>query len=705
MKSIYSFPYEHRDISWLDFNYRVLQEVKDPSVPLFERIKFLAIYSSNLGEFFKVRVANHRNLLRVGKKTRKSLDYDPEEVMTEILEIVNKRHVEFLDILNNQILPELRQHNIYLILPEEMTDLQKQFADEYFRDKLQPFVQPVLLIKDKIRPFLNDAQLYLVLSLKDKSADNPKTEYAIVKVPSDHLPRFIELPSEEGRNDIIFLDDLVRHCSVYLFPGYQITGSYTIKITRDAELYIDDEYSGDLVMKIKTSIQKRNVGVTSRMVYDHNMPGKMLRFLMEMFQLGKLDLVVEGRYHNNFDLFSFPTFGKQSLMNSPLPPLPYLPLESAESFFDEMKRKDHLIMVPFHSYESVIRFFEKAAEDPSVTHIKIIQYRVAKQSRIMQALMRAAALGKNVSAFIELKARFDEQANLNWGEKLEKAGVHVHYSFPGLKVHSKLAIIRRVEDGKAQYYCYMATGNFHEGTAKLYSDYGLFTCDQRITSEAIPVFNFLENIQLPDTRFKHLLVGQFNLKPKLLELIEDEINFAKAGKKAEIFLKCNSLQDPDMIEKLYEASNAGVKIRLIIRGLCSLVPGVKNFSENIKVISIIDRFLEHARVFKFRHGGKDLIYLSSADWMVRNLSHRIETAFPIFDENIKDEINQVMEIQWMDNVKARLIHPKHNNEYAKNVSELPNRSQIETYFFYKRQNEHFLMEQAQEQKETIESNL
>ncbi|MEO1626763.1 MAG: polyphosphate kinase 1, partial [Bacteroidota bacterium] len=526
--------------------------------------------------------------------------------------------------------------------------------------------------------------LYLSLWLVDKNSDKQENVYAIVKIPSDHLPRFIQLPSHHNRYDVIMLDDIVRHSARWLFPGYDILDSFSIKLTRDAELYIEDEFSGDLIQKIKTSLNKRNVGPAARMVYDREMPKHFLDFLMESFGLEEYDLLEEGRYHNNFDFFDFPSFGLPHLTNQPLPPLSYGILENARNIFYRISQRDHLLHFPYHSYESVILFFEMAAKDPKVTHIKIVQYRVARKSRIMTALMDAVKAGKQVTVFIEVKARFDEEANLIWGEKLEKAGVNVHYSFPGLKVHSKLALITREENKKRRFYSYLSTGNFHEVTAKIYSDWGMFTADERITREVARVFAFLETVKAPRYPFKHLLVGQFNLREKLVELIDQEIKHAQEGKEGYIFLKMNSLQDQQMIQKLYEASQAGVQIQMVIRGICSLIPGVPGVSENIEAISIVDRFLEHARVFIFKNNGDEKMYLSSADWMVRNLSHRVETVFPIYDKRIFNEIKEYMRIQWADNVKARVLDRKQSNEFRRTSSDLAVRSQLDTYYYIKR---------------------
>lgn len=681
------FPYIHRDISWLSFNYRVLQEAKDPAVPLLERLKFLAIYSSNLDEFFRIRVANIRNLKKVGKKTKAELDFVPRDMLKEIHRIVNRQQEEFSEIFEKQIVPELRKHNVFILRRMDLNEEQRHFVEGYFNNNLLPFVMPVLLVKSRIRPFLANAHLYLAVNLRQRKKPLVDNEYALVKIPSDQLPRFIPLPSTDGRHNLILLDDIVRHSVSLLFPGYDIQDTYSIKLTRDAELYIDDEYSGDLVQKIKSSLQKRQVGPASRFVYDREMPGHMLEYLKETFELGKNDMLPEGRYHNNFDFFKFPDFGMHHLKNKPLPPLPHPILHETPEPFDIIRRKDQMLHVPYQSYQSVVNFFERAARDPQVTHIKVILYRVGKRSRILEALMEAVRHGKQVSAFVEIKARFDEAANLEWGEKLDKAGIRVHYSFPGVKVHSKLALIRRVEDGKPRLYTYLSTGNFHEETAQVYSDFSLFTADPRLTGEVSNVFSFLENIKPPRQEFEHLLVGKFNLRPALDDLIDYEIEAARQKKPAHIVIKVNSLEDKEIIRKLYAASQAGVKIQLIIRGICCLVPGIKGLSENIEIISIVDRFLEHARVFMFHHGGAEKMYLSSADLMQRNLSFRIETTFPVYDPDLKKEIKTLIDLQINDNVKARIIDQHDRNEYRRSASDIPVRTQLETYFYFKRKSE------------------
>ncbi|MCF8237118.1 MAG: polyphosphate kinase 1 [Saprospiraceae bacterium] len=679
--------YLHRDISWLSFNARVLQEAENKLNPLFERFKFMAIYSNNLDEFFRVRVANHRNLVRVGKKTKAKLDFDPKELIKQIKDIVNQQQEKFTRIFNEELLPELQDHRVHMIRHTQLDDDQKAFIDQFFNNHMLPFVQPVLLVKDKIRPFLNNAALYLIVVLRDKSRSAQHRDYAIIKIPSDHISRFIVLPESAGQRYVMMLDELVRHSIPWLFPGYDIIDSFSIKLTRDAELYIDDEFSGDLIEKIRKSLTNRNIGPASRLVYDRNMDADTLLFLKEMFDLDQIDLFPEGRYHNNMDFFNFPDFGMTHLKLADLPPLSFEPLEGARDFFARIRWRDYLINQPYHSYESVIQFFERAATDVDVTHIKLVQYRVGSQSRIMSALKQAVQNGKQVSIFIEVKARFDEEANLKWGEELENNGVTVHYSFPGLKVHAKLAMVRRLEKDGPMLYTYLSTGNFHEGTARVYSDVGLFTADERITGEVAQVFSFLETVKLPDKPFEHLLVGQFNLVDTLTELIHQEIRNAQQGLDAEICLKLNSLQDPNLINELYEASSAGVKIRIIVRGICSLVPGLAGVSENIEVISIVDRFLEHARIFYFHHLGEHKIYISSADWMVRNLYYRIETACPIYHPAIREVLLDLFEIQWNDYLKARIIDESQSNAFRVPDKAIALRSQHETYYYFKRRQE------------------
>jgi polyphosphate kinase len=678
---------QQRDISWLSFNERVLQEAKDKSNPLLERIKFIAIYSSNLEEFFRVRVAQHQNFIRLGKKTQKDLEYNPKSTLDHIFELVNNQQKDLSALFETQIISNLKKNNINVLRRLELSEEQFEFIENYFQQNMLPYVQPVLLVKNKIRPFMANGEIYLAVRLRSK-VGNFKTveEYGLLNIPSDHLPRFIILPSvDPEKHDIIMLDDIVRHHVSWLFHGYEIVESFSIKLSRDADLYIDDEYKGDLVEKIKQSLNKRNVGYASRFVYDRKMPLRMLQFLVEMFQIDKTGMLPEGRYLNKADFFKFPDFGKNNLKFPPQPPLHYNDLENREkSIFETIKEKDHFLYYPYHSYKSVVRFFEQAAQDEQVTHIKVVQYRVAKKSKVIKSLIDAVNNGKKVSVFVEVKARFDEEANLQWGEILEQSGVEVHYSMPGIKVHSKMALIRRTEGEKSVDYTYLSTGNFNEDTAKVYTDYGLFTADSRLTSEISKVFTFLETGKKKHIDFEHILVGKFNLRNDLIKFIDKEISNAKAGHEAKIQLKMNSLQDHEMIEKLYQASRAGVKIQIIVRGLCCLTPQKRKISENIEVISIVDRYLEHARLFIFHNGGKPKYYISSADWMLRNLSYRVETTIPIYDHDIQQKLQIFYDIQWQDNTKARILDKDMLNEMRKTEQTEPINAQILAYEMVKK---------------------
>jgi len=679
------YKFKNREISWLAFNYRVLQEAKDPRVPLYERIKFLAIYSSNLDEFFRVRVAGLRSLLKISKKTQKALDYDPAIILKKVLKIVNDHQNEFSEIFNNKIIHELRENNICLIDEKQTTDYQKEFIKSFFEESVIPQVQPILLVKKKIIPFLRNRRPYLAVKLKPKGSKNTgrvQYKYAIVEIPSNHLPRFISLPSKDKRKYYIFLDDIIRLHLDKIFLGYDIVSSYSIKLTRDAELYIEDEFSGNLLEKIRKSLTKRSIGSPSRFLYDENMPKSFLKMLKETFQIPNTDLAPGAKYHNFHDFFSFPNPNRDDLLNEPLTPLRYKSLDKFNNLFEAINKQDFILNFPYQTFDYVLDFFRIAATDPNVTSIYLTQYRVAKHSQIIAYLIRAVNNKKKVVVFVELKARFDEESNILWAEEMKQQGINVLYSFPGLKVHSKLALVIRKEGKQEKSYCYLGTGNFNEKTAQLYSDFGLFTSDTRLTREVKMVFDFLEG-KIQNPKFKHLLVAQFNMRKTFVKLIDNEIEAAKNGKKAKIILKLNSLEDRKMISKLYEASNAGVKIDLIIRGICCLVPNIKGQSENINAISIVDRFLEHSRAMYFYNGRFPKVFIGSADWMKRNLSRRIEVITPVYNEKVKQEILDIINIQLKDNVKARIIDRYDKNHYKKNKNPKPLQSQLATYNYLK----------------------
>ena len=676
-----------RELSWLSFNYRVLQEAKDKSVPLLERIKFLAIYSSNLDEFFRVRVASLRGLSSLKTKTQKILKFDPQKLLTSIKQNVSKQQEEFGKIYREEIIPELNKENIFIIDDKNITDEQNEFVKNYFNDQVIPFAQPTLLDKNKISTFLHNRSIYLAIRLKSKTRKSKNTKssstrfkYAIVEIASDRLGRFVTLPSLNGKNYLMFLDDVIRLNLPDLLPGYSIESCYSIKLTRDAELYIDDEFSGDLLSKIKKGLSKRKTGVPCRFLYDKAMPNNFLKFLRTSLKLNKNDLIPGGRYHNFNDFFSLPKLNKSHLEYEAMPPLTCKDLDGTISIFEVINRKDILLNFPYQSYGYVINLLDEAANDVNVKSIKITLYRVANESLIVRSLCKAVENGKKVTAFVEFKARFDEEANFACADILQKAGVKVYSSFPGLKVHCKLCLIERTENEKSKYYTYLATGNFNEKTARLYCDSALLTSNPDFGKEAQKVFNILQRKSEKES-FNHLLVAPFNLRKEFTKLIDQEIKNAKEGKQAEITLKLNSLEDRKMIKKLYEASNAGVKIKIIVRGICCLVPGIKNQSENIKVISIVDRFLEHSRVYIFHNNGDRKYFLASADWMRRNLSRRIEIGFPIYDKQIQSTLQKMIDIQWNDNVKARVIDCEQINNYKEDEKEEKIRSQYDIYKF------------------------
>lgn len=660
----------HRDISWLSFNERVLQEAKDKRNPLLERMKFLGIYSKNLGEFFHVRMAYHLNLIRINKSTRKRLDYSPKRLIKQIIRIANLQQIEFTRIINEEIKPELADNNIRIKRLETISDSQLAYIHEYFNDIIRLHVEPLLMRGKSVNPFLKDGSLYLGILLQDKNNKAIQSEYGLVRIPSDILPRFVELPVEDGGHDIIMLDDILRHGLPQLFSGFNILGSYSFKMTRDSELYIEGNYSGSLKEAIKKSLNKRKIGRPARFVYDRDMPVPLLSFLTDSFELNKYDKIKEGRYQNYHDLLKFPDFGRVDLQNIRMESLGYTAIENVKNPFESIRCTDHFIHPPYHTFESAIRFFEFAATDIAVKEIHITQYRIGDNSRILNALIYAAQKGKAVTVFLEVQARFDEEANLAWGEKLEQAGVNVMYSIPGIKVHCKIGLIKRIENRKSKDYALLSTGNFHESNSKIYSDMCVFTSNSEICREVREIFNYLElkTSQLP--MFNHLLVGKSNLREGLELLIDTEIENAKNGKKAYIILKLNSLEDTGMLEKLYEASKANVKIDLIVRGICCLIPGIPGLSENIRVISILDRYLEHARVYYFYANGEEKLFLSSADWMTRNLSRRIEAAFPIFSTSIKQQILNILTLQLSDNVKARIVDKDSSNTYFRNLKPL-----------------------------------
>ncbi len=675
--------YHDRDTSWLSFNARVLQEAKDTKVPLYERIKFLAIFYSNLDEFYRIRVAEWRRLSNLPVPMKRELKENPDEILKQIESIVQMQQSDAEYILENQLLKELETHNIFIINENQLDLGQKTYLFSYFDAIIMPHIEALNITNKKRNPQLDNESIYLATKLRNSDKINKSKkisfEYYLVEVPSKRLGRFIELPPNGDTRYILFLEDVIRLNIAKIFPEHELIEAYSVKISKDAELIVEDEFSGNLLRKIKSSLNKREKGEPTRLLYDNQIPKDFLMQLKQVLRLKTVDVSPTNRYQNINDFMKFPKANNPALYYAPIVPITIPDLETNKSFFTVLKASDYLLHFPYQSYNYVLKFLEEAANDDHVLSIKITLYRVASNSKIIASLIKAAKKGKQVTAFVELKARFSEESNITHAKDLEDAGVNVLYSFPLLKVHSKLILIRRKEGKKIQGYAYLGTGNFNESTAKVYSDSSLLTAHKNITDELEDVFDILEDTRIK-TPFEHILVAPEHLRHNIESMIDQEIKNALKGKKAEIWLKMNGLQDEKIINKLYEASNEGVKIRIIVRGICCLVPGIKKQSENIKVISIVDKFLEHARVYIFHNGGDTKVYLSSADFMERNLTRRIEVAFPIYDKKLKTEILDMIQMQWADNVKARIVDKNLNNDYRKE-SDKTQRFQTDFYTY------------------------
>jgi len=670
--------YYSRDLSWLSFNHRVLQEARDPRVPLYEKIKFLAIYSANLDEFYRVRVSALRSFKSLKKETRREFELKPKKELRQIRAIVEEQQREFGSIFREQIIPELERNGIRLLNTEDFSGAQRAFAREYFTGQVLPHLHSLELATGSPAPFLKNKALYFVVAT---GGELPALH--LIEMPVGSCLRFVELPGIEDRFDITFLDDIIR-LNLPELLGKPIEDAFAVKMSRDAEMYIDDEYSGDLIEKIKQGLEERHIGAPTRFLYDSRMPETLRMQLKAIFDLGKNEMIPGARYHNFNDFFGFPNPGNNPKLHYRIwPPLPHPELERATSIMAAMSGRDYLLHLPYQRFDYVGRLIREAAADASVTTIKITLYRAAAQSEIVKALISACEQGKDVTVFIEAKARFDEASNLYWGEQLEKAGASVHYSYPGIKVHCKLLLIGCAETSAIKRYAYIGTGNFNEKTALLYTDHALLTCHPKLTAEVGQVFDLLSRkIILP--RCKQLLVAPFTMREGFLERIEREIENAKNNHPAYLILKMNSLEDKTMIAKLYEASRAGVSIRIIVRGICCLVPGVPGMSENIRVTSIVDRFLEHARIYLFGNGGEEELFIASADWMTRNLDRRIEVAAPINDPILFRELRNLLDFQIRDNVKARMIDQEQTNPHVERMAGDPEvRAQESSYLYLK----------------------
>ena len=683
-----SHKYFKRDISWLSFNYRVLLEAEDETLPIYERIKFLSIYSSNLEEFYEIRVAEHRGVI-IKKNFTEESGVEAEETLAEITEEVNRQQREYYRIFS-KVLQELNRQDIYLYQDSRPEPFHEEFVHNFFNEEVFPFLSPVMIQAGDIRTFIRDRRLYLVIRMVKKSKRMaepdyvPDYYYALMKIPYAKVPRFIELPTHEGKHYIMFIDDIIRANLSSIFPGYVVESCYSIKISRDADIYLDDEKGGNIVENIRKKVKKRKIGALSRFMYDSNMPDDFLAFICNAFGITTDDLVLGGRYNNLQDLIKLPNpRGKELEQQVPSPMrVPFL--DEMGSVFRAVKKRDILLHFPYQSFDYLIRFLMEAAFDPKVDEIKITQYRVAENSAVINTLISAAQNGKKVTVFVELKARFDEENNMSTAERMEQAGIRIIYSIPGLKVHAKVAVILRkdTEDGcKRRDFAYLSTGNFNEKTARIYSDMALLTSNAELITDINKVFAVLEG-KLAGPTFRHLLVARFNMVPELTRMIHREIEHVKAGRKGRIVLKMNGLHDQNMINELYNASENGVEIDLIVRGICCLVPN-RPFSANIRVTRIVDMFLEHSRIWYFYNDGEEDLFLTSADWMRRNLNRRIETAFPILNAEIKQCIIDILKIQLQDNVKACLIDEHLYNNFKRDDNPVKVRAQLAIYEYLK----------------------
>ena len=673
-----------RDLSWLSFNQRILDEAKDQSLPVYERIKFLAIYSANLDEFFRVRVAAIRSLAGLGrKKIKKQLDFDPKLLLSQILEEVNIQLNEYGAVFRDQVIPALQDNHVVLYYQKKPLQSHRAEITRIFKNKVLSYIQPHFFQKKSSKKlFLENYGLYLIVELQRNDPSGEIT-YAHVQVPSGNLPRFFPLTPVRGKNYLIFLDDIIRENLRFIFPEYQVLRCHAVKLNRDQDVSLEKKISEDIVKRVKKQLEKRKVGIPTRFLYDLDMPKHMLTLLVKTLGLKTKDLVPGGRYHNMNDLMKLPNPKAPLLTGTKLSPVLLKKLDTATCLFDVIEEKDQMLHFPYQSYDYILRFFNEAAIDPKVTEVRATLYRVAAHSLVAQALISAAKNGKKVAVFVELKARFDEANNIQWAEKMVAAGVKVTYSFEKLKVHAKVALVKRkIANGKTKRYAFFGTGNFNENTAGVYADHGLLTAHNGMTKELNQVFDYLQkgtDLKLP---LKHLLVARFNMTAQLVRRIDREIAHVKQGKKGYIMIKLNNLEEENMIMKLYEAGQAGVKIDLIIRGICRLRPQSEGLSENIRAIRIVDSYLEHARIFKFHNDGQEEVFLGSADWMNRNLHHRIEVNFPIYDENALEEINQLLSLQLADNTKARLLDDQLHHHFIEKPGK-PVRSQVAFHNYLK----------------------
>ena len=675
-----NYTYINRELSWLQFNGRVLQEASDENVPLIERLRFLGIFSNNLDEFFKVRYATVKRIDEAGKAGKNQLGgINASDLLDIITKIVIKQQSESLSILSN-IQARLKQEDIFIVKENQITESQKKFIKNYFIQHLSPALVTIILNDEIALPNLKDSAAYLAIKM---SLDKNEKQYALIEI-SKNMDRFVVLPKEGNRNTIIMLDDLLRYCldDIFNIFKYKTISAHMIKITRDAELDLESDLSKSFMEKISDSVKDRQDGEPVRFVYDKNIDQETLSFLMSKMGIESSDSIIPGgRYHNRRDYMSFPSLGRTDLLYNRIEALPVKGLSLETSIFEAIAKKDYLQYTPYHTFAYTVKFLREAALDPKVKTIKITIYRLAQISHVASSLINAAINGKKVTVSMEIQARFDEQANIDYAEQMQREGIQLIFGVQGLKVHSKMCLIEREEQNKIVRYGFISTGNFNESTAKIYTDYTLFTANQKILKDLNKLFNFF-SVNYKVHRYKHIITSPHYTKNAFFKLIDNEIKNKQAGKPAYIRLKMNSISSYKMVDKLYQASNAGVKIEMIVRGICCLVPGVKGMSENIKVISIIDKFLEHTRLYVFCNDKNPKVYISSADWMTRNIENRVEVSCPIYDEDIKQELIDTFNICWNDNVKSRILDKKQTNAYFRNENEKI-RAQFDTYTYYK----------------------
>lgn len=677
-------PYLERDISWMYFNRRILQEATRSHVPLLERMAFLGIYSNNLDEFFRVRVASQSRIAECMDKSAVKEREKAKKLLKQIGKL-NARYVKDYEEAVSTVTQELRKENIYLVSNSEVTPEQLQFIQSFYKEKLNGFIVPVWFSAIKLLDYENDENIYLAVKVS-KSGSKPSPDYAFLELPVNICGRFVQLPDHENKSYLMYLDDVIRCCLPLVFEGlgYDQFEAYAFKFTRDAEMEIDNDLRTGTLQKISKGVKSRKRGEPLRVIYDNHMPKDLLKRVLKKLDLDSLDTVIEsGRYQNHKDLMKFPDCGHSNLKYPKWPPILKKELDGPESLLKKIQQKDRFIHVPYHSFDSFIRVLQEAAVSKQVTSIKITLYRLAKDSKVVKALIGAARNGKKVTVVIELLARFDEASNINWSKKMQDAGIKVIFGVEGLKVHSKITHIG-MKSGP-DIAC-ISTGNFHEGNARMYTDCMLMTAYPKLVKDVNQVFEFIERPYTP-IRFKELLVSPNEMKNKFITLINNEIKNKKAGKPAYIKIKINHITDPIMVDKLYEASEAGVDIDLVVRGNCSLITNIPNLSTNIRIHGIIDRYLEHSRIFIFANGGDEKIFLGSADWMPRNLDHRIEVITPVYDPAIKGEMKRIVEYGLKDTLQGRVVDGLGDNLFwSEEGQETPFRSQEALYNYYLTEN-------------------